>query len=306
MRGLVSAVTVAAASSAIVLGAQQAPAFRASVDIVALSVTVTGPDGRFVEGLAARDFSVLEDGVPQSVVFFERATNPLTVSLLIDSSNSMTEQMGLAQQAAVDFAKRLRPADTAEVIDFDSRVRVLQPFTSDHEALERAIRSTATGGSTSLHEAIFLGLGRLEGVRGRGADDTRREVLLVLSDGADNSPRVRFEPLMTMVKQSPAVIYTIGLGLDALPTSRIFGRWAADSEANLRTLARETGGRLLIATQGTDLSGVYAQIADELNNQYLLGYAPNDPERPGWRSISVTGPSTVQVRTRTGYNVGAP
>src|SRR5688500_10503341 len=105
-----------------ILSAQQAPAFRAGVDMVALSVTVTGPDGCYVPGLAASDFMVLEDGVRQDVLLFERAANPLTVSLLLDSSTSMTEQMALAQAAAIDFVSKLRPEDRVEVIDFDSRV----------------------------------------------------------------------------------------------------------------------------------------------------------------------------------------
>lgn len=276
-------------------------AFRSAVDMVPVSVTVTGPDGRFVPGLTAADFTVFEDGIPQQILVFERATNPLIVSLLLDSSSSMTEQLSHAQQAAIDFISRLRGPDSAEIIDFDSRVRVLQPFTSDHQALEKAIRSTTSGGSTSLYEAIFVALGLLESERARWTGPERREVLLVLSDGADNSPRVRFDPLLEMVKKAPASIYTIGLGLDELPSNRIFGRWAADSEANLRSLARETGGRLLVANEATDLSGVYNEIAEELNNQYLLGYASRDPERLGWRTLSVrTEKPGIQVRTRTG------
>jgi Ca-activated chloride channel family protein len=280
---------------------QQAPAFRAVVDMVALSVTVTGPDGRYVPGLAASDFTVLEDGVRQQVLLFERATNPLTVSLLIDSSTSMTEQMTLAQQAAIEFVSKLRPQDLVEVIDFDSRVRILQTFTNDRRALELAISSATVGGSTSMHEAIFLALGRQENERGRLGVESRREVIVVLTDGADNSPRVRFEPLMTMVKRFPAVIYPIGLGLDE-PPGLAFSRWAAESEANLRTLARDTGGRLMVANVASELAGVYASIADELNNQYLLGYAPRAGDRETWRAVSVraTRPD-VDVRTRTGY-----
>jgi Ca-activated chloride channel family protein len=296
---LLLAVALIAATGA--LAAQQAPAFRAAIDIVALSVTVTGPDGRYVPGLGPADFTVLEDGVEQKVLFFERATNPLTVAMLLDSSTSMTEQMTLAQNAAVDFVSRLRPQDLVEIIDFDSRVRVLQEFTNDRAALEGAIRSVTVGGSTSMHEAIFLALGRLENVRGRLDGETRREVVLVLSDGADNSPRVRFEPLMTMVRRVPAVIYPIGLGLDE-PPGLAFSRWAADSEANLRALARETGGRLMVANDAADLTGVYTAIADELNNQYLLGYAPLAPIRTGWRAVSVRAARPdVTARTRTGY-----
>jgi VWFA-related protein len=104
-----------------------------------------------------------------------------------------------------------------------------------------------------------------------------------------------------MVRQSPSVIYPIGLGLNE-PPGLAFSRWAADSEANLRRFAAETGGRLMLANEAADLSGVYAAIADELNNQYLLGYAARDPERIGWRRITVesTRPG-IEIRTRAGY-----
>src|SRR5690606_34285766 len=111
-------------AGAVAAAAGQAPSFRATVDMVALSVTVTGADGRYVPGLTAADFRVFEDDEPQPVLLFERATNPLSIVLLLDSSTSMAEQMTLAQDAAIEFVSRLRPQDLVEVIDFDSRVRI--------------------------------------------------------------------------------------------------------------------------------------------------------------------------------------
>ena len=134
----------------VVAGAQQLPTFRAGVDLVMLSVTVTDGDDRPVGGLDSVDFAILEDGRPQELAYFSPATTGLSVSLLIDSSDSMTGQLALAQKAALDFVAHLRPGDVAQIVDFDSRVRVLQPFTDDRAALEAAIERLNAGGTTAL------------------------------------------------------------------------------------------------------------------------------------------------------------
>ena len=126
----------------------QRPSFRTGVELVSLSVTVTDPSGRYVGDLDPPDFTVLEDGQPQDLMFFSPATTALAVSLLIDSSASMEQQFPLAQKAATEFVARLRPGDTAQIVDFDSRVQVLQPFTDERSALERAIGSIRAGGTT--------------------------------------------------------------------------------------------------------------------------------------------------------------
>jgi len=113
-----------AVSSFVGVTAQRRPTFRVGVDLVTLNVTVSGADGRPVGGLNAEDFIVLEDGRPQELAHFSRATTGLSVSLLIDSSSSMYGQLPMAQQAASDFIARLRPGDVAQIIHFDSRVHV--------------------------------------------------------------------------------------------------------------------------------------------------------------------------------------
>src|SRR5688572_33056304 len=99
---------------ALVVEARQTAPFRAGIDLVVLSVTATGPGGKYVTDLTAEDFTVLEDGKPQKVALFERASSPLAVSLLIDSSTSMIRELPLAQKAAPDFVTRLRPGDSAQ------------------------------------------------------------------------------------------------------------------------------------------------------------------------------------------------
>src|SRR5262249_6671343 len=135
---------------------RQAPSFRAGVDLVSLNVTVSeNGSARYVTDLEQQDFQVYEDGVLQEVTFFNKTNLPVALGLLLDTSASMEAKLPLAQEAAIGFAKKLRPQDLAEVIDFDSRVLILQTFTSKASELEQAIRKTSAGGSTSMYNAIY-------------------------------------------------------------------------------------------------------------------------------------------------------
>src|SRR5207237_3736165 len=136
-----------AAAMATALGAQQ-QRFRAGVELVSLNVTVTDGTGRYVTDLAQEDFEVYEDGARQGLTFFSRTQQPISLALLLDTSASMEERMPIAQEAAVGCARQLHKEDQAAIIDFDSQVRILAPFTSDGAALEQAIRATTANGST--------------------------------------------------------------------------------------------------------------------------------------------------------------
>ena len=279
----------------------QRPSFRSTIDLVLLNVTVTGPGGRNVGDLTADDFEVLEEGRLQKLAFFSSATVPLSVSLVLDTSSSMEEEMPLAKQAATDFVARLRPGDIAEVVSFDSRVEVLQSLTNDRNLLESAIRRLRAGGATSLYNAIYIVLRQLAKVRPPVGDEVRRQVIVVLSDGEDTSSLVTFEQVLDLAKQSHTVIYSVGLGLESSPVKR------SDAEFGLRQLANETGGRLFTPKRPQDLAAVYGQIANELASQYVLGYLSNVEGQAGnWRRIAVrVRVPQLQARTRAGYYAGS-
>jgi Ca-activated chloride channel family protein len=277
--------------------AAQRPSFRSAVDLVLLNVTVTDGTGRYVADLAAEEFEVLEEGRPQNITFFSPALAPLSVSLLIDTSSSMDDRMPWAQRAAADFVARLRSTDVAEIISFDSRVEVLQPFTSDKALLDAAIRRTKAGGSTALYNAVYVALKELGKARPNAADEVRRQVIVVLSDGEDTSSLVTIEQMLDFAKRSQTVIYTIGLGWAESTTKR------SDGEFLLRQLALETGGRLFTPKRPEDLLDVYGRIAQELTNQYLLGYlSASGAKGSAWRRVAVRVlRPKLQARTRSGY-----
>ena len=274
------------------------PAFRTGIDVVSLNVTVTDGDMRFVTDIEQEDFLVYEDGVQQEVTFFSRRQLPIALALLMDTSASMDERMSTAQEAAIGFARRLRPEDIAEIIDFDSRVDILSTFTNDVDQLETAIRQTSAGGSTSLYNAIYISLRELKQAPLR-VEDVRREAIIVLSDGEDTSSLVTFEEVLELAKRSETAIYSIGLKSDDGRSRTGF----READFVLRQLAQETGGRSFFPDDVDDLPEIYEQISDELSSQYSIGYVSSNPLRNGrWRRIIVqVDRDEVRARTKQGY-----
>ena len=276
----------------------QRPSFRAGVEIVSLNVTVSDSANRYVTDIEPSEFSIFEDGVKQDVSFFSRRQQPIALSLLLDSSASMEDKLPTLQTAASNFVRRLKPNDIAQVIDFDSKVEIRQGFTGNQTELESAIGRMSSGGSTSLHNAIYIALKELRKVRAVSEEDVRRQALIVFSDGEDTSSLISFDEVLDLAKRSETAVYTIALrGFDT--QSRGF----REAEFVMRQLAQETGGRSFFPARVEDLSDVYSQIADELASQYTIGYTSKNAKRDGaWRRLVVQVARTnISPRTKRGY-----
>lgn len=273
--------------------------FRAGVEMVSLNVTVLDQQQHYLTDLESRDFTILEDGARQDITYFNRMSLPIALSLLIDTSASMEQRLTIAQDAAIGFAKKLRPQDLAQVVDFDTRVEVLQGFTADTTALEAAIRNTQAGGSTAMFNALYISLKELAKIRPRTEDDVHRRAVVVLSDGEDTSSLVTFDEVLDLAKRSATTIYAIGLQSRDNGLSKGF----KEAEYVLRQLATETGGRVFFPQRAEDLAGIYGVIADELASQYVIGYASSNQKRDGsWRRLTVQVNRTgTTARTKRGY-----
>ena len=272
--------------------------FRAGVDVVSLNVTAVDTSNHYVTDLEEKDFTVFEDGVKQDLSFFNRKQQPIAMSLLLDSSASMEDKLPTLQMAAVNFVKRLKTNDIAQVIDFDSRVEIRQAFTSNQNQLQSAIQQTTAGGSTSLYNAIYISLKELAKIKAGGEEDVRRQALVLFSDGEDTSSLISFDEVLELAKRSETAIFTIALrGADT--QSKGFH----EAEFVMRQLAQETGGRSFFPSKIDDLNGVYAEIADELASQYTLGYSSKNGKRDGaYRRIVVqVNRQNVMPRTKRGY-----
>jgi Ca-activated chloride channel family protein len=293
-RALVLCVAVALAGVAGVAAQQR---FKAGVELVSLSVTVT-EGTKYITDLNQEDFEVFEDGAKQDITFFSRVQQPVALAVLLDTSASMEERLPTAQEAAIGFAKRLRREDSMEVIDFDSQVRILQTFTNDPAALEKAIRNTNVNGSTSLYNAIYISLKELKKVKAEAAEEIRRQAIVVLSDGDDTSSLVEYEEVLDLTKRSETAIYAIGLRQPA--NGR---RDFKEAEFVLRQLSTETGGRVFFPSAVSELPKIYEQISEELSNQYTIAYSSKNPLKNGaWRRIQVrVARPGLTARTKQGY-----
>jgi Ca-activated chloride channel family protein len=300
--GLAALVALAAGRPLSAQAPQRKPSdsvFRAGVEMVSLNITVLDQQQHYLTDLESRDFTILEDGARQDITYFNRMSLPIALSLLIDTSASMEQRLTIAQDAAVGFAKKLRPQDLAQVVDFDTRVEVLQGFTADTTALEAAIRNTQAGGSTAMFNALYISLKELAKIRPRTEDDVHRRAVVVLSDGEDTSSLVTYDEVLDLAKRSATTIYAIGLQSRDNGLSKGF----KEAEYVLRQLATETGGRAFFPQRPEDLAGIYGVIADELASQYVIGYASSNQKRDGsWRRLTVQVNRTgTTARTKRGY-----
>ena len=294
MKLRLAAVAAAILCTAVSLAAQR---FKAGVELVSLNVSVS--DGsKFITDLEEHEFEVFEDGAKQTVAFFSRRNLPVALAILLDTSNSMEDKLPTAQEAAVGFAKRLRPEDVITILGFSSQVRILQPFTNDSTLLERAIRSTHADGSTSLYNSIYISLKELKKIKARSEEEIRRQAIVVLSDGDDTSSLLPYEEVLDLAKRSETAIYTIGLRPPDIGRASF-----KEAEYVLRQLAAETGGRAFFPTAVHELPKIYEAISQELSTLYSVAYTSRNPVRNGaWRRIvvRVTRPG-MNTRTRQGY-----
>lgn len=290
---------IAIGATALVAGAAAQQIFRTGTDVVLLSITAADGAGRLLPGLDRADFQVYEDGVLQDISNFSRDPQPIALSLVLDTSTSMELKISVVQEAASGFVRRLSPRDAAQIIDFDSQAKILQTFTGDHDALERAVRHTQAGGSTSLYNAIYTAISELKRSRATTAEEVRRQAIVLLSDGEDTSSIVPYEDVLDLAKRSEVILYAIGLRERDSPASRGWN----EAEFVLRSMAQETGGRVYFVSDIKQLSGLYEQIADELANQYTIGYTSKNPKRDGaWRRIVVkVAREGATARTKSGY-----
>ena len=274
---------------------QEAPVFSAESELVVLQVMVEDRHGRYVTNLNGDAFSVLEDGAPQSIVFFNRQDAPVTVGLLVDSSGSMRGVRDLVAAAAATFVSSSNPEDEIFALTFADDVRSAlppdDPFTSDGATLRRALLDAITArGRTALYDAIAHGLHYAD----LGMHE--RKVLIAVSDGGDNASTTTFDDIIRGAQRSNVLIYSVVVRDPLEPDA---------SPKRLKRLAEESGGESFEPHDIGEVPSALQHIARDIRNMYTLGYAPPGGKGPGLRRIDVrvTGNGSVRVRTREAYLV---
>lgn len=278
--------------------------FQAGVDIVALNVVVTNGQQKPLMGLPANKFTVLEDGVQQDVSFFASSEVPLDLSILLDTSASMTDKLQTAQDAAVGFAMRLNPSDRIAIVAIKDAVKTVHALDEDVEGALRAIRQTTAGGGTALYNALYMSMREMIKQR-RDNGEVRRQAIAVLSDGVDTASLVSFDDVMDVAKQSGIAIYTITLtsSLSSKVTDTTGRLFPSKFEFAMKTLALETGARSFFPAHILELAGIYGIIAQELASQYSIGYTSKNARQDGaFRRVLVrVDQPGASTRTRSGY-----
>ena len=266
------------------------------VDLVSLLFTVSDDD-RFLTGLERDDFEVFEDGVLQEVRDFEAQTDlPLTVAIAVDVSGSIRDKLRFEQEAAIEFFYSMIETgrDRGMLVVFDSAVDVLQEFTDNPDELAEAVRRIRAGGGTSLYDAIFLAI-----TEGISRQPEGRRVLIVISDGADNSSRVSLTETLEVARRHDVAIYAISTNSESNASNRERER----GDRTLRRFADETGGRVFFPFRLEDLAVNLQDIAEELRAQYALTYVSTNTVRDGsFREVEIRPlDDDYEIQTRPGY-----
>jgi Ca-activated chloride channel homolog len=268
-----------------------------NVNEVLLPCTVVDQNGRLVTDLTKANFRVWEDEIPQTISSFEFRDVPISLGILVDNSGSMRGKREAVNAAALDLVRQSNPQDTAFVVNFNDKAFIDQGFTSNVSYLERGLSHFDTRGTTAIYDAVVA-----------SADELSRyakwpkQVLLVITDGADNASRLSLQEAVHRVQQlNGPVVYTIGLLYDS--DSRDEAQRARDA---LIALSQGTGGFAYFPQSLDEVNDIASTISQVIRNQYTVGYHSSRAEsQGGYRRVRVVaeaprhGPLTV--KTRAGY-----
>ena len=278
--------------------------FSVETRLVVLHATVLDKRGRQVNDLKQDHFRVYENGVLQKLAVFSHADIPVTLGIVIDDSGSMREKRQAVNAAAVTFVKTSNPQDQVFVVNFNDVYYLDTPgdFATNIEELKAALDKIDSRGGTALRDAVYASLDHVK------LGNRDKKVLLVVTDGEDNSSRYTFDELIKYAQQGNAVIYTIGL-LGAEEPGGLFkktGGWRQAAK-ELRKMAEVTGGQAYFPQSLDEVEATCVQIARDIRSQYTLAYYPTNIAKDGtYRVVRVDataprGGERLAVRTRTGY-----
>ena len=269
------------------------------VELRQLYVTVTR-NGEPAVDLSRQDFTLVDDGVQQELVTFERGDVPLAALLLVDASDSMRgERLRVALAGARSFIDAMARFDQASLLLFADRVVHQTPFTGFAQVLASGLDGVEAGGGTALCDHLYAALKLLEDRQGR-------RVVILLSDGVDTTSVLEMEDVLWAARRSRALVYWLRLPL-AVRSGAFSSAWR-DARGHARELDRlaeliaRSGGRIVELRSVGDTATAFTDILRELREQYVLGYYPEPRRSDGrWRRVRVRAGSGLEVRAPEGY-----
>jgi VWFA-related protein len=301
--------------------------FRSGVELINVTATVSDSDGRFVSGLGKDDFTVLEDGEPQTITHFSNERVPVSLGIVLDTSGSMTPDKMSAARSAIDrlIYDLLGADDELFFMEFANRPDLVQEWTTDRRAVSRAVARATAGGGTAIYDAIA------DAVPVAAVGKHPKKAILAISDGNDTNSRISAGELRYLIRESEVLVYALGVDGTAIAARRSppiqlpapfpipgraprrlppiitggGGQPRGSERVNadaLRQFTDDTGGRTEIVRGFRDLDGATTRLADELSKQYYLGYASTGKNDGRWHTIRVDVKNRrLAVRARKGY-----
>ena len=277
----------------------QGQSVHIDVDLALVNVTVTDPYNRLVTGLASDNFRVFENNVEQEIQYFSSEDVPISIGVIFDLSGSMTNKVGKAKEAALQFFKTANPQDEFFLVSFNDRAEVVSTFTSSVEDLQSRIFSASAKGRTALLDGIYLGLSEMRTAR------NPKRALLIISDGGDNNSRYNERDIKRLVREADTQLYSIGIFDPFEYRSRTAEE--LNGPSLLSEVTELTGGRAFTVENVNELPDIATKIGSELRNQYILGYRPSNKSHDArWRKIKIKlrapkGLPPLSVYAKTGY-----
>ena len=286
-------VASAAGGRAVATAAIKGVAFAEMVDVELVQVTATVTDGRnkYVTRLPQSAFRVFEDGKPQTISHFASEGVPVDLVLAIDVSESMRDAVPTLKTTVREFLTAIPARDRVTVLGFNDKIFTLARKATDAAERVRAVDRMAPWGATALYDVVIAGtdlLGRESG----------RKAMVIFTDGEDEGSHASIVDAERRLQASDITLYMIGQGR---------GTKIERLKKVMTRLAEATGGRALVTEKIDDLRSAFAELLDELSNQYVLGYAPTNSRHDGTlRQLKVEVDGHHRVRAREAYRAPEP
>jgi Ca-activated chloride channel homolog len=246
------------------IGAQEK--FKVSTSTVALYITVTDKDKRLAPDLVQEDFEVYDNAKLQTITSFDNKPLPINVTVMLDTSGSMTLALDLVKRASEEFLIRMLPEDTGLVGAFNDKIEFLPEtgFTGNRDLLIRSLKELDFGYPTRLWDAVNQSMAQLKNTEGR-------KVVLVFTDGADTASKIGLGDVMDRARIDDVMVYSIGLETEIFNGQ---SRVRSSPDRGLRNLSGDSGGGFFLLKKTDELGPTFTRVAQELHSQYVIGFSP--------------------------------
>jgi len=287
---------------------QEAFQIKAEVNMVTVPVTVRKPGGGFIKDLPQSAFHVAEDGEEQEMLLFVAEAVPTRIAIVLDISGSVRNEWGSIKFSTRKFLENLKPEDQFALVTFNIDVRLKMDWGRKFDRVDPVLTSVYCKDNTKLWDAIYVTATEVfQGIK-------EKKAMIIMSDGLDNESSVSYNEALQAAVRSEAALYVVSkteavrqLMMFEATLQRIYdkipGEVFVQADLALRKLAYETGGRVLYPNSFGQLDNIYAEVDDELRNQYTIGYVSTNQVKDGtYRRIQVLvdAPGAV-VSARPGY-----